>query len=121
MYGIGSGEEIALLEGGIIEKIPLKLVFDIKKVDCDSNSYIGKTQYFFNNGLLQLEETFLFLRNDDAFISEDSTGSGINFYKFEQGLHLFGLNKLTFKYNINDVLQHNSFNGKYVLYRSHHC
>ena len=115
----GIGEDVMLLDGGIIEKVPLKLFLEIKKVS--GNSYVVKTQYFFINGPLQIEETFLILRNEDEFISEDSSGSGINFYKFEKGLHLFGLNKLTYKYNINGKSEFGNLNGEYVLYRNNHC
>lgn len=115
----GTGDDVILLEGGNIEIIPLKLFLEIKKVSC--NSYVVKTQYFFINGPIQTEETFIILRNEDEFISEDSSGSGINFYKFEQGFHLFGLNKLTYKYNINSKSQFGNLNGEYILYRSHRC
>ena len=116
---VGIGDEIILLRGGNIEKIPLKLLFEITKVD--GNSYSGKTQYFLMKGKLKFEDTFLILREGDEFIGEDSTGTGINFYKFEQGFHLFGLNKLTYKYNINSKSEFGNLNGEYVLYRSHHC
>lgn len=113
----GTGEEITLLENGVIKKICLKLFFEIKKVE--GNTYIGKTKYFLIDGPLHFEENFLILRNGDEFISEDSSGSGINFYNFEQGFHLFGLNKLTYKYNLNGSSLGN-LNGEYILYRSHH-
>jgi hypothetical protein len=116
----GIGEEISLLEGDVIEKTPLKLFVNIKKVSC--NSYIVKTQYYIINGPLQFEETYLILRNEDQdeFISEDASGSGINFYKFEKGFHFFGLNKLTYKYNINGNSEIGTSNGEFILYRSYH-
>lgn len=116
----GTGFDIALLEGGMTEKTPLKLFLEIKKVE--GNIYIGKTQYFFIDGPLQVEEPgFLILRDCESFTSEDPSGSGINYYDFEQGFNLFGLNKLTYKYNINGKSEFGNLTGEFVLFRSHRC
>lgn len=115
----GTGHEISLIRDEIIEKTPLKLFFEIKRIE--GNNYLGKTQYYLIDGPLVTEETFLILKNGDEFICEDPTGSGINFYNFEQGFHLFGLNKLTYKYNINNNGTSEKLNGEFVLHRRCHC
>jgi hypothetical protein len=111
----GIGEEILLSEGKYIEKIPLKLILEIIKVS--GNTYIGKSQYFFTNGVLQFEETFLILRNGNEFISEDGSGLGINFYKFEEEFYILDLTKLTYKYNINQNTSQYNLNGEFVIYK----
>ncbi len=114
----GNGHDISLTEGNI-EKTPLKLFMEIKHIE--GNNYSVKTQFFYIDGPLQTEEHFLILRNEEEFISEDATGSGINFYKFEQGFHLLGLHKLTYKYNLNGKSEWGNINGEYILHKKCNC
>ena len=48
----------------------------------------------YNSGDINFQSDHLINRQGDEFLSEDSSGFGINFYKFKK-------NKLYFKYNIN--------------------
>ena len=106
----GAGEEVVIVGSGsadaqdqrksIKENIKitkLKILMNIKKIH--EETYLVETSYFTLDNKSNFSEVSLILRQGDKFISADPSGNGLNFFEFEKQFHLFGPNKLNFKYS----------------------